>query len=290
MKIVNINSGLGNQMFQFAFYLSLKEKYKNEDVKVDLSWFDSEEFHNGFELEKIFNVSPDYSSRKEVSSLSQVGYSLYSRIMRRLLPRKKSEIIELKENQFSFNPELYGNAGDSNYYLGYWQSYKYFYSIENIVKDTFNFPPFNEFENKSMNSFLEDNKARTVSIHVRRGDYSNHKSLGGLCSIEYYEKAILEVEKKIKNPIFIVFSNDIDWCRENLTFDNVKFVDWNSGELSYRDMQLMSMCNSNILANSSFSWWGAFLNSNEDKLVIAPKVWIRGNDTKDLTPKDWIRI
>ena len=290
MKIVNINSGLGNQMFQFAFYLSLKDKFKNEEVKLDISWFEVEKFHNGFELKKIFNINVNQSTKKENTILSRSGYTLLNRIKRRLLFKKKSEILESNEQQFNFLPDLYGNDGKNEYYRGYWQSYKYFDSISEIVKSHFIFLPFSEKKNIDMSSFIENNMERTVSVHIRRGDYLNHKSLGGVCTLEYYQKAIVKISEKIKNPIFIIFSNDINWCKENFNLSNIKFVDWNSGELSFRDMQLMSICGNNIIANSSFSWWGAYLNQNNNKIIIAPKIWIENNDAEDLIPNDWNRL
>ncbi len=290
MKIVNINSGLGNQMFQFAFFLSLKNKYINEEIKIDKSWFEAEEFHNGFELKKIFKINLNYSTDIENSTLSRSGYTLAGRIKRKFLPKKKTEIIESEEQQFHYCPDLYGEKDSDEYYRGYWQSYKYFESISEIIKSHLAFPPFSEDENIAICSFIERNQSQTVSIHIRRGDYLKHKSLGGICSLDYYRKAILKIEEKIKNPIYIIFSNDINWCKANFKLVNVKFVDWNSGALSYRDMQLMSLCDNNIIANSSFSWWGAFLNSKKNKIVIAPKTWTRECEAKDLIPHDWDRL
>ncbi len=277
-------------MFQFAFYLSLRNKFENEKVKIDISWFDNDEFHNGFELKKIFDIDCCFSDDKENSALSRAGYSFLSRIKRRLLPKKKSEIVESKEQQFHFHKNLFGNANEDKYYRGYWQSYKYFDSISALIKSSFRFPPFYEKNNLKMNLYIRNNKDRTVSIHVRLGDYSQHSSLGGICNLEYYNRAILMIEKKIKNPIYIIFSDDIEWCRINFNLSNAKFVDWNKKQSSFRDMQLMSLCDHNIIANSSFSWWGAYLNPNKNKIVIAPKVWIRGNVAKDIILEDWYKI
>lgn len=290
MKIVNINSGMGNQMFQLAFYLSLKNRFKNEVIKIDKSWYDVEKFHNGFELCKVFNIDFPYSTNQENELLGRAGYTLYDRIKRKFLPSKKSEIIESKEQLFRYNSGLYGKKGEDNYYRGYWQSYKYFDSISEIVKSCFIFPSFTEKENITIESYIENNRNNTISIHVRRGDYLNQKLLSNLCSTNYYQNAIAKIENKIKNPVYIVFSDDIQWCKENLDLSNVKFIDWNMGDSSFRDMQLMSLCDHNIIANSSFSWWGAYLNSNEGKTVIAPKDWFTGNETRDLIPIEWERV
>src|SRR5690606_32306903 len=118
-------------------------------------------------------------------------------------------------------------------------------------------------------------KVNSVSIHVRRGDYVGHPVLGGICDLAYYQKAIRSIEKKLKDPLFVVFSNDMDWCRTHLNLPDAAFVDWNRGEQSYRDMQLMALCKNHILANSSFSWWGAWLNPANEKLVVSPKRWVK---------------
>ncbi|MDN3608477.1 alpha-1,2-fucosyltransferase [Vibrio ostreicida] len=289
MKIVNINSGLGNQMFQYAFYLSLKNMNKNQKVKVDITWFDNEKFHNGFELSKVFGVSPDFATYPEVKALSHVGYSFLSRVKRRLCLRK-DEIVEPKILQFKYSPSLFGQTDVDNFYRGYWQSYKYFDSVEHEVLREFSFPIFSDRNNLEMEEFLKENIGRTVSIHVRLGDYLKDKRLSGLCSLEYYTEAISKVRERVEDPIFIVFSDDIDWCKSNLDSIGAKFVDWNISKNSFRDMQLMSLCSNNIIANSSFSWWGAFLNKNESKLVIAPKVWMRDVNTDDLIPDSWVRL
>ena len=111
-------------------------------------------------------------------------------------------------------------------------------------------------------------------------------------AIEYYEKAINYVKNKIEGPVFFIFSNDIDWCKENFSFEEAYFVDWNIGEKSFRDMQLMSSCKHNIIANSSFSWWGAWLNNNLDKIIIAPSKWLNDErvDIDDIIPEGWIKI
>lgn len=290
MKIVNINSGIGNQMFQFAFSLSLRDKFKNEVIKIDTSWYEVEKFHNGFELEKVFNIDFPHSTKQENELLGRAGYTLYDRIKRKFLPSKKTEIIESKDQLFKYNLNLYGEKEENNYYRGYWQSHKYFDSISETVKNYFIFPPFVENENIAMKTYIENNKNNTVSIHVRRGDYLKQQLLSNLCSTNYYQNAIAKIENRIKDPVYIVFSDDIQWCKENLNLSNVKFVDWNRGDLSFRDMQMMSLCDHNIIANSSFSWWGAYLNSNKDRIVVAPKDWFIGNETKDLIPDEWERV
>ena len=136
---------------------------------------------------------------------------------------------------------------------------------------------------------------KSVSIHVRRGDYVNHPLFGGICDKAYYQRAITYIQEKTDCDYYIIFSNDIKWCEENLSAllmgKNVVFVNWNKGKDSYQDMYLMSRCNYNIIANSSFSWWGAWLNNNPEKIVVAPKIWMKVLDNDfDIIPTSWIRI
>lgn len=129
-----------------------------------------------------------------------------------------------------------------------------------------------------------------VSLHIRRGDYLGLSAYYNLTETTYYDRAIKYISDKFDSPIFVVFSDDIPWVKENLTIiGDREYVDWNIGQESYKDMILMSMCDHNINANSSFSYWGAMLNENPDKIVIAPKFWDKGRKTNDLVyPPSWI--
>jgi hypothetical protein len=140
---------------------------------------------------------------------------------------------------------------------------------------------------------IENNNS--VSIHVRRGDFFKNKKriqrYGNICTNSYYKKAINIIKHKINDPIFLVFSDDIDWAKQNFTGSNFIFVDWNKGKSSYRDMHLMSLCKHNIIANSTFSWWGSWLNNNENKVVISPsKMNNKHKDFSQLFPEKWVRI
>ena len=128
----------------------------------------------------------------------------------------------------------------------------------------------------------EIENSNSISIHIRRGDYmspENYNMYGCIATPTYYKKAIKVIEEKVENPTFFVFSNDMDWVKKNIQINSrVFYIDINSGNGSYKDMQLMSNCKHNIIANSSFSWWGAWLNENKNKIVIAPKKWINRED------------
>jgi hypothetical protein len=180
---------------------------------------------------------------------------------------------------------------DSAYYDGYWQNEKNFSSIRPVILDAYSFPAISDDKNAQLVAKLSS--ANSVSCHVRRGDYLKAPNLC-VCSEDYYRRAIQFVKQSKAPDLFCIFSDDIAWCRENLKEligdADVIFVDWNKGENSFRDMQLMSLCRHNIIANSSFSWWGAWLNNHSDKLVITPDHWLNKPLVNDPIPNSWIRI
>lgn len=290
MKIVKILGGLGNQMFQYALYLSLKDKYKKEKIFVDIKCFKGYPLHNGFELERIFAVSCHYASWKEIAQVSY-PYPNYRfwQMGKILLPNRKTMYVEPKNMEMDLS--LLDREGNV-YYDGYWQHEEYFKDIRGIIIKAFAFPAFRDDKNKKILDLIEHQNS--VSIHVRRGDYLNHPYFKGICGVDYYRVAITYMMKKVKPEVFLVFSNDVKWCEQKLQmyFEGVRviYVDWNKGENSYKDMQLMSCCKHNIIANSSFSWWGAWLNSNPKKVVVAPQKWMNMEMKKDPICDSWQRV
>ena len=167
---------------------------------------------------------------------------------------------------------------------GYWQSEKYFESIEDIIRNVFTFPEASE-QNKAI--AREMAASTSVSIHVRRGDYLRYFP-NNVLDEAYYGPAMAYFTERFKDVHFFIFSNDISWCREHLSAERISFVDWNTGKDSPYDMWLMTQCKHNIIANSSFSWWGAWLNNNPEKIVIAPGRWFDEFSTPDIYCKDWV--
>lgn len=290
MIIVRIKSGLGNQMFQYAFYRNLKEK--NITVKMDLSLYNNSYHllnHNGYELNRLFSIKEDIATAEEIKSYSDEEVDLFSRFRRKIFLRKKTHYVP-KEFKYSEDyMKLYNVLLD-----GYWQSEKFFKDITDIIREEYRFTIKMDLLNQKIADKIINQNA--VSIHLRRGDYFsqvNYKKFGIICNMTYYENAIRFIENRIMNPYYYVFSDDINWAKENLKhLKNVTFVDWNNGRNSYRDMQLMSLCKCNIIANSSFSWWAAWLNNHQDKLVLVPSKWFGDTkiDTSDLIPESWIYI
>lgn len=284
MIIIKIIGGLGNQMFQYSFYKSLQSKGFN--VYADLSDFEDYPLHNGYELGRIFNLTVRTPSKFILNLFKPNQTKWVFRKLKRVLNLKKTYRVEEKE--FRFDPSFLSDT--NKYYFGYWQNEGYFHDIADQIKHDFIFPKIVDIENKTILQKITN--TQSVSIHVRRGDYLKDPLLGNICNLYYYEEAILNINSKIKDTQFFVFSDDMAWCRQNLKLENVTYIDLNKGKNSYIDMQLMSNCKHNIIANSSFSWWGAWLNNNTNKVVIAPGKWVNnldGDDT-DICPKNWIKL
>jgi hypothetical protein len=283
MKIIKFLGGLGNQMFQYAFYKSLTAHGKT--TYADVSAFKDYKLHNGLEIERIFDIKLKKANPFFSKLLKPHQGSRFYRKLKRILFLKKSYREETTE--FCFNPSLFNLRGH-HYFWGYWQHEDYFKNISIEIRKDFTFKqPLNV---TNQNALREIQSGNSIGIHVRRGDYVNDPLLGGLCNLDYYTSAIKTCNIRIQDPKFYVFSDDINWCRENLsTLGTMYFIDWNKGNESFVDMQLMSNCKHQIIANSSFSWWAAWLNENPDKVVIAPKKWIN-NSTSTLALKEWIKI
>ena len=287
MIISRLIGGLGNQMFQYAAGRSLAVA-NNCELKLDISGFENYTLHNGYELD-VFNIKAGIANSKEVSRLVSTQSRLMRFIYKKLRLKRNTHLLE---NGFAFNSNFF-DVKPPIYIDGYWQSYKYFESIEPQLRQEFSLKsPLSELNLKISKKISSVN---AVSVHVRRGDYVSNKqtnSVHGVCSLDYYRAAIQSIIGRVENPVFFIFSDDIAWVKDNLTFSSHSvFVDHNTGKQSYNDMYLMSLCQHHIIANSSFSWWGAWLGSNVKKIVIAPKQWFTNDTvTDDLIPKSWLRL
>ena len=259
MIISKIQGGLGNQMFQYAYGKHLSYKY-NTEIRFDIRFYD---LNLTPKREFLLNKFPNTFPNTDIN-ISLVGpiYPIVDDFNYRELPKPVG----------------------SNYYLdGYWQSEKFFKESEDLIRE--DFKPSEKILDKISNTPLVD--TNTISLHVRRTDYLNSNDYHPIQSAEYYQKAIEIIGDY---DYIFVFSDDIKWCKDNLKFDNMIFID---GFNELEDLFLMSMCKNNIIANSTFSWWGAWLNNNPDKKIIAPTKWfgekVNLND-KDIIPNNWIRL
>ena len=277
MIVVRLMGGLGNQMFQYAFGRALSIKY-NRELKIDLSFLTNRNrgsnfVYRNYELD-IFNIENEFYN----SDLEQL------------------ELIN--EVDFDFSEDISEKIGgiyhNKNILLdGHWASFKYFSEFESQIRRDFTFK--NTIENSDqnvMNMLSMILETESVLINVRRTDFLN-SDFHGVMGMDYINKSKKIIEEKVNNPHYFIFSDDIDWCRENLKENNMTIVDhsYKGDRFSYY-LQLMSSCKNFIIPNSTFAWWAAWLNNNLDKIVISPKIWLNSPnlELKDLTPHNWIRV
>lgn len=286
MKIVNILGGLGNQMFEYAMYLALKDAHPLEEIKVCTRSFYGYGLHNGLEIQQIFGVELPEASLWE---LTKVAYPFFNyktwQLMRHFLPVRKSMTRGGFDIPFDLSQVT---REDSCYYEGYWQNEKYFQHIREKILRAYTFPAFEDETNKKLAERLKTTNA--ASCHIRRGDYLKEPAMC-VCTPSYYARAITKMNESVNPELYVIFSDDIQWCKENISQligkRDAVFVDWNKGEQSFRDIQLMTFCKHNIIANSSFSWWGAWLNQNEGKVVVAPEAFTKNRPINDPICNNW---
>lgn len=290
MKVIGFTGGLGNQMFQYAFLVAMRER-TGDQCLMDRSWYDMRREHNGFEIGKVFRLSSGIADVAAVSRLTWYARTyLLHRIYKHLFPMKKTEFRERGFNRYY--PDIFARGLEDTYFRGFWQSYRYFHDFRDIVLSEFSFR--HELDDRNLAVYRRALACKTsVSVHVRRGDYLKDKLYRGLCGLDYYRRSISRAVELVGNDAaFHIFSDDPEWCRGNIVplmgEHECSIVDWNTGSDSYKDMQLMSACRLNIIANSSFSWWAAYLNRREDQIVISPHKWINMPMEYDIQMPHWI--
>lgn len=286
--IVSISGGLGNQMFQYAFAKALT-RLKNTKVEFDFGFYKNQNLRTP-ELEN-FRLSLPLVNEYKLFLFGLKPSRFYIRpIIKLIRSICKPEIV--LEKYFNYNPDVFKSKG-LIYFDGYWQSEKYFEDITAEIRSDF---AFNSTNLQNTCEYEIVNKPTTVGVHIRRGDYVSNthvKNLIGTLPISYYHKAFAEIEKQIQNPNYIFFSDDIEWVKQNFPKKNNYFYIKQSIS-GFNSMHLFSLCKHQIIANSSFSWWAAWLNSNSRKIVIAPKFWFVDKNMQmqagDIIPKKWIKI
>lgn len=282
MIISNLTGGLGNQMFQYALgrHLALKNKTQ---LKLH--------FTNALFCTKrtysldCFNVKAEMATKDDLKKMGIISDRIINRIIylveQRIHIKFNKNIVT--ENKQTFDKQILSLL-DNIYLQGYWQNEKYFKDIEDQIRKDFTFKT--KPAGKNLKLIKKIKNSNSVSIHVRRADYLKYKDFQ-ICDINYYNKAIDIIKKKVKNPVFFIFSDDIQWCKNNLIIKNKTFYVKNNKPCE--DMKLMSLCKHNIIANSSFSWWGAWLNNNKNKIIIGPRRWAKRDNTNRL-PENWLDI
>lgn len=281
MITIKYSGGLGNQIFQYIFGIT-KAKELSTSVDFDMSFFKKNP-NRPYQMD-IFGIEPIpnkdfripiyWKLRKFIKKDCFIGLNIY---------RETSFLYEEKSEQIT----------DNTFIEGFFQSAKYF--NENEAR---NILTFKKEGSKKTQEIMEKMKSEnSVSIHIRRGDYvqkARYKSLYNQLTLEHYARAIELIKEKVENPTFYIFSDDPSWVEENLKVENATYISHNSGNDSWQDLMLMARAKHNIIANSSFSYWGAMLNGNENKIVIAPEIWFTENKpeqlTKDIYPENWIKL
>ena len=290
--------GPGNQFFQYAFGQSLSKK-TGIPVLYNITWFKNRRLYNNpsASTQHVYYILKLYKTTVNVATTIQCREVKELVTQTSRYPGTISDILNIKDNLIShyinynkqagvYNPELFNLKGDF-YIIGLYQSEKYFKEYRaDLLKDfTLDIP----LDDKNISMLLHIKSTQAVSLHIRRGDYVK---LGWQLPMSYYEDAIRYIKSKIKNPYFYIFSNDCEYVRNNLKIDSpAAIVDINPPNKGYYDLELMRNCKHNIIANSTFSWWGAWLNNNPEKIVIAPYPWVvKGDNFKDIVPESWVKI
>jgi hypothetical protein len=282
-----IQGGLGNQMFQYAAGKSLSVR-RNTELRLDISWYQK------YNLRK-FNLSHFNINASIESSDATMNVKPSLKLSNIFSGKNKGEMNHIyREKDMSFDPNVL-SLPDNSYLFGNWQHENYFIEIRDLLLKEFN--PIIEpsgLNSKLLQKILE---VDSIGIHIRRGDYaSNRKALSfhGLCSLEYYNQAIALLTEKLHSPELFIFSDEPDWAEKNLITDFPVTVMRHNINREWEDLRLMKACKHQIIANSSFSWWAAWLNTNPGKTVIAPENWFRDQKqnryTSGIIPVGWFKI
>jgi hypothetical protein len=291
MIVVQLAGGLGNQLFQYAAGRSLAYRL-NTELKLDISKF-KRPSDRKYALSP-FNIIENFVSGKELMLIKKSSHSLKNFIVTTCCKIiGKDPLTPVKESGFT-DLENFFSLPDNVYLEGYWQSEKYFSEIREIIRDDFRIITEQDPVSNKMSDLIQ--KSDSVSIHIRRGDYVSDPKTNydhGLCPQKYYDIAIEKIEACIEDPVFFIFSDDPSWVQKEFKiFHNHILVNINKPDKNFEDLRLMTLCKNHIIANSSFSWWGAWLSENPDKIVYAPKKWFNNPayNSKNLIPDGWTRI
>jgi hypothetical protein len=292
MIIMKLKGGLGNQLFQYA--LGRRLTYSNNvQLKLDTSWFKTSKLHP-YSI-RNFNIVENIATEADLKALGIMeGRGLRTTLSKALEKRKLiHNPHRIDERLWAFDPEIL-KVSDNTYLEGYWASEKYFSEIAEVIRTELT--PRARLDKVNEDMASEMARASSVSVHVRRGDYVTNPEINkvhGTCSLKYYDKCISEMVRKVQDPHFYVFSDDVQWTKKNLIIEHpVTYVDHNNQENDFKDLYLMSKCKHHIIANSSFSWWGAWLSTSKDHIVFATSRWLTPGrtDVQDIIPERWLRV
>ena len=300
MIAVNVNAGLANQMFHYAFGRGLINKgydvfFDQINFRYRKEWiFENIRLQDAFpniEIKEMPKGKFKWICIHETNKVSK-GLRLIMINFHNLIGDEKY----IFETDYGYISDIEGKITKNCILKGFWQSEKYFAHCKDDIRKQFSFLPFDEKKNIAIMNKME--KENSVAIHLRKGaDYLQSELMGkGLWGVEYYIKAIEYIKQNVDNPVFYVFTDNPEWVKNNLPKFDYILVDWNevAGKKNFRDMQLMSCAKHNIIANSTYSWWGAWLNPNPNKIVIGPTKFFNPINkffsSSDIMCEDWVRI
>lgn len=291
MKIVKLKGGLGNQMFQYA-YAKLIEKRTGDTVKLDYSAYESLE---GDMVRKPrimrFCLTLPAADKNDIASLCKLSHkgnslSIWYKVKIYLESKLNPDYV-FEPNRAYMDPQT---VQEKLYFDGYWQSYRYVEEVKDIL--THDFTPVAPLSEKTLAAQKKMQGENAVFVGVRKGDYTQEIEHYGSFDSVYYQKAMARIEQTVEDPVYYVFSNDVDWCKENM--------DWGGRQVIYREpedqtddfeeLMLMASCKHAIMVNSTYHWWGAALISNPDKIICCPEIWFFDHAPIDILPASYIKI
>jgi hypothetical protein len=294
MIVAGLKGGLGNQMFQYAAGYRLAHDLKMPFRTDTRTLADKTRPYalNGFCIEGLPLTEEEQKTVKRPPRLP-ARLARFAGILR-YFPHRKS-LAFVQEKHFHFNPSVLKISSPS-YLDGYWQTEKYFASVLDLIRRQFQLVEPMRATRSVIAGLIKEKGASSISVHVRRGDYVTSPTTNafhGTCTPEWYERTMRLLSESVENPHFFVFSDDPEWSRAHLpSLWPMSFIEPQTDKRDFEDMHLMALCRHHIIANSSFSWWGAWLNSAQDKRVIAPAKWFASarHDTRDLIPETWVKV
>lgn len=286
MIITDLFGGLGNQLFQYAAGRALAEYHKVE-LKLNILSYQSEKKRDYALCH--FNISAGIATKEEIRYYKGPLSRVWDLVTLKPYYRRR----HFRERRFNHDGNFTKAAKDT-LITGYWQTEKYFRNISGILRNEFVLKSPLEGQNKAIADHIRG--VNSVSIHARRGDYvqdADVKRVHGSCDLAYYHDSIKCIANDVQDPVFFVFSDDPEWVKNNLVIDfPTVYVSHNGSEKGHEDLRLMALCKHNIIANSTFSWWAAWLNNNETKRVSAPRKWFNDSprNTSDIIPEGWTKL
>lgn len=293
MIIVKLKGGLGNQMFQYALGRRLALLH-NTELRLDVSEMgkdNSIDTLREYEL-NVFGINLQ-ATENELAPYKEIQQNRVKRKLQKLLPDSLLGYHIINEPSHAFHPEVL-KSPDNSYLTGFWQTEQYFSEIASTIRTDFTFKHQLDKNNQEIADRITS--CNSVGLHIRRGDYISNpvtQNYHGNCGVEYYKEAIKMLNATQKELKLFIFSDEPEWVKQNMKFYlPAEYIMGNTGKNGYIDMQLMSLCKHNVIANSSFSWWAAWLNTNINKTVIVPAKWFNDSsiETKDIIPEGWIKI